>query len=995
MASSWILHESRPRYLRRNGGPARNSTISMAEVVGIAVGGSVALFIVLSTIAIFSCRWRHRRRGKRAFEANEHENADVGARHATESAQPPEIALSRRLSFNSFQPLDDADVVWGDDAGIQIHQPTKKTAKLERNLSRSLSQKAFFRVSSVRESWPLASDNLIPLALLPTQSTMVLSPVAPPGYIIEEKGPDGSTSRLSRRKSGISVDTTRSKSPVIISGRGSLDSSKSHSPTKSLQTSPKRSPAKETVDVPMLQSYKLQREATSNTQLSTILRSTSQRLRATHRISLIRTVTTTGNFPGIPPPNRLPTPPRNMTAAIHEELIDREFSENFRRTQVTQSIEEIDENEYTESLRSSIFDCYLRRTPSPGRKAQLTFESVASEHQSKSPTPSDESQNSLCAENVSDVVFLSPLSSPSKSLRGEKRQEIDRSSDGSAVERQTFIHEDSRASVSVFSAVIPNSRHNDLNDPPQQIPLTDDPFYSSFKTSKPGIPSTKIQGPRPVSFRKATFVHEATSTRPSSSPLGESIGNIQTQTKNLDPSPESLPVRGLSETNPFQWNPQEAIRSAFFQSGPRPKSPRRRGYKRSTVMRISTASVHSPRAASITENFNVRDEASQPQQLKFKIRKFKRPISLPPESPSPLPSGTVGQRSSYRPPSALKFEPVLSIHDLAPKLLESSPTLDLEDVRSTGIYSSTLSGIIHRMDQGFAAAGSDEEVFSTRPMIQAKISPLIIQSHNSIVSRIPGPVASMLPSSGRSCPRERTAHRQVRDSHCVTKERRRKREVEEAEDIDSDTFTAQSKDHRGARGMDWEFDDSGSPAGKRMSNWDTELTPVKEVSTLSVTSLFANCPTSEEKVMNFPAIRTTGNALGIMGLTCPSLGFEVETDQFNLNDSVGNVDSVTSEDLHRGVEVAKQRLSADIDIMSHPETIRKGPLSIEFEALRPILGHPPSMSSFSSLSGPVLASQSMFEPADKWKSNLESFEGSKRWSDVMTKPATGIENGTS
>lgn len=697
MASKWSRHIYAPTLIQRNGSPATGASLPLAAIVGIVVGISlVVLSISGALIVIYHLRRQHRRQGRQIVQTNEHGHVDMDIKSALRSTQPPEISFSRRLSSNPFLPLRDADVAqeWAD------HNVPQEPVKAKR----SASQRSFFRVPAVRGSWPLASSNLIPLAILPNQSTMVLSPVAPPGYVIEDRGPNRSSSRLSRRKSAISVDTTRPISPKVTKRRGSADSSPSQSPAKSPKRSPRRSPARETLGAPPVMPHKPQRRATSETQFSTILRSTSLRLKAAHRQSLQRTMTTIGKFPGMPPPDRLPTPPRGLATESRVELI---------------------EKDYAESVRSSVFDCYTTHTPSPGKEIELTFEEPPVKPMS--PTPS--SGDSLC-ETTPEVTIPAPLTSPSKNLRsprGEKRHSRRISSAGNAGDIPSTNVKDTTATKSTATEFKIQIDKKGL-DLPHHISLASDPFYSSVRGSKPIIPHSRVQGPRPMCFRKATFGHETTSDRPASfcSPLRESTGNVQLMPKKQDTSPPSSPTRSPDrdsiEPNPFQWSPEEARKMRANSTSPKHPSSRRRGHKRSNVVRISGL-MASSRPPSIVEAVDEEDN-TQPK-LKFNVPQSSGRISVPPKSPSPSPSGLSGRRSSLRPLSSLKFEPTFIVPELVPRSLSMSPTLGLVDNRSSGIYSPTLSMCNFYTEQ---KGESEDELFNTRPLTLTK-RPASVQSH--------------------------------------------------------------------------------------------------------------------------------------------------------------------------------------------------------------------------------------------------------------------------
>lgn len=715
MAIAWLRSTS---IVRRDG----FESIPLAAIIGIVVGATLVFSSVVGTLIVVYClRKKHGQNARRTSTSSNLGQAEMDIKTALRCTHPPECRPSNRhpnnperrpstrnpnnperrpsnrISNNPFMPLGDQNLgpEWADR---EVPQPTKA--------KRTMSQRSFFRVSVVRDSWPLASNNLIPLAILPNQSTMVLSPVAPPGYIIEDRGPNRSSSRLSRRKSAISVDTTRSQSPKITRRRGSAGTtSPSHSPSKSPKRSPRRSAVRDMFGSP---TAPLKRRATSETQLSTILRSTSQRLKASHRQSLIRTLTTIGIYPGPPPPTRLPTPPRGL--------------------KVTESREELIDREYSESLRGSFLDCYTNRTPSPDKDVKVTFDEP--NYQPQSPTTSSTSGDSLCIRKKVDVVVPTSLNSPSKSLQGQKRRKV-------GVQSDIVSENDSPMALKDLRIVIPAAKATSLPksgssfDPSMPISFSNDPFYSSWQSSDSVIPPARVQGPRPM-FRKATFGDTLLSQPPigSYNPLKESTGNVQSQPKQRSFSPVSSPERSAdsnqTEPNLFQWSPQESSpRSRPGSTSPTHAANRRRGHKRSNVVRISTNLKAPSRPPSIIESI---DEENVQPVLKFNIPKSVARLSAPPKSPTPSPSTISNRKLATRPPSLLKFEPILTIPDLSPRSIDISPMLGQEDVRSDGFYSSA-----YNSEEG-RGCGPSDQFFNTRPLTLTK-SPASGQTYSEIFAK--------------------------------------------------------------------------------------------------------------------------------------------------------------------------------------------------------------------------------------------------------------------
>ncbi|KAH8751428.1 hypothetical protein BGZ57DRAFT_728847, partial [Hyaloscypha finlandica] len=545
--------------------PVGSATLPLSTIIGIAVGGAFGIFAILASIGIVLARRKHGLKMRQMAEVRENgiENTNVGK--AFRSTRPPEICFSRRLSLIQFLNLEEgiSTYDWASQDLATQDLPMAKAKRRSTHLT-------FLRRSSMRDSWPLASN--MQMALQQGQSTIAQSQVAPPGYVIEEpKVPRISSSRLSRKKStAIHQEHANTVSDVPA-------------------TTPLRA---------------IHRRSTSENQLSTILRSTSQRLKAAHRRSLTRTMSAFGRYPGSPPTDRLTTPPRELATESHETLVGKHFPE---------------------SLAGPICDSYRTRSLSPPKRNLRRSQPVTP--RPNSPTPSNESRDSLCGDKTPDVVTPASLTSPSKHLRGERKQQV-------------------QPSLESIGGQDPLRQKKGI----QRISLASDPFYSSVKSSKPVMPNPQIQGPRPqppLYIRKATFGQEATFERPQSfcSPLKDVSGNKQH-------TPKSFQAESPTP-NPFQWSPQEAMQTRATQTSPVTKRPsqRRKGHKRSHVVRMSV-----PRPLSSVEVVPEEEDEDSPLSLESpRLPAIRRLEPMKNKSPSP------GFRLSARPPSSAIFNPTMKI----------------------------------------------------------------------------------------------------------------------------------------------------------------------------------------------------------------------------------------------------------------------------------------------------------------------------------------------
>lgn len=497
--------------------PIASRTISLGAISGIAIGGALLLFTILITISIIHVKKKHRWETKNFHKASGDGNTNINLETVLRSTRPPDISIARRLSFDPFLPLpeDDNRNEWTKNDGVQRPTLAKSTP---------LPQRRFFRMSSV--SWPLMSND--PVGFLPGQPAMVLSPVAPPGYVVQEsKWPKRISPRLRRKNS--------------------QDSPKSVSPTKD--------------PYPMdIMSYKkIHRRPASDNQLSTILGSNSKRLKAAQRhFSLAPTLSRLGQPPGPPPSERLPTPPMRKFTASRAELISQDD---------------------VESVGSSICDVYSQ-TPSPKKRHQRAY----SKGSPIAPITHRilETKDSLCVSYTPDVVTLTPLHPPSKSSSQSAQRLLTNQGLGGAKEISALIHQENRAPLYARG---PQDITNDYKilSPPQLISLLGDPFYSAASSSKSIMANSPMQGPCPIDSRRTISGQRAPSERPANS--WSTPRNAQSTSKRKLPGP-----RMTSEPNLFQCFPQGAMHARATQTSPKQPNIKRKGHKRSNIIRMSNLS---------------------------------------------------------------------------------------------------------------------------------------------------------------------------------------------------------------------------------------------------------------------------------------------------------------------------------------------------------------------------------------------------------------------
>ncbi|CAG8972761.1 hypothetical protein HYALB_00006853 [Hymenoscyphus albidus] len=596
----------------------------MGAMIGIVVAAAIVLLVALVLLGRLFARQSDRRKRKKIAEEIQANEEQTNFESALDATGPSGNNLTRSVcSVLAF---------YGGNDDVERGQVIRELSMAK--VRTSSESKHHFRIA-VRDSWPLAN---IPMSLLPGQQlTMTLNQVAPPGYVVQ---PD---SKWPRRNSSRSSRSSKNSSIKVAV----------HSPERSfpqLSSSPIKSLSKR---------RRNQRRSTSETQLTRILRSTSQRLEAAQKQTLTRTLTTFSKFPGSPPKDPLPTPPLKNQNESSEVLIGTSFFE---------------------SPGSSVYEAYMARTPSTGK----ADEKHVSDKRDKSATSSVVSDDSLCEMAAPDLVIPGLLTSPSKQSKTAPQKEAttgdisiaedDPKKEAVVVAQKyrmiisnfdttSMQNKKSRVSTTAFGK---HRSFQNINSEPHRISLAGDPFYSQVKSSKPVFPKTDLQGPRPLYVRKATFGQEATTERPPSytSPLRDISGNAQGPLKALEQ--QSLPSPNDADRNPFQWSPQEAMQERPRQSSPKRNGSKRKGHKRSNVIRMSNLSS---RPQSVLSVDVVPEEPEEdPSILEFNIPKT-APLRLisPSKSPSPSPS-TVSRRLSGRPPSIPTFNPMLTIPDLTTPL---------------------------------------------------------------------------------------------------------------------------------------------------------------------------------------------------------------------------------------------------------------------------------------------------------------------------------------
>lgn len=607
-------------------------SLPLSTVIGIIVGGSVAIILCASYWLIRRLRKKdkiERARLRDVEPTGEHKelHSIIRSRIPREISRPM-LGLSIIPSHPSIQ----------SDGSIRLDSISRQTIDdleddppLARVDTRRLSPtKALSRFSTgIRDSWPLANAGQMPNALHSlsrlqhhSTSTITLNQVAPPGYMIppDPQYPSRAYSRGSKTKVLKDADRPNAR-------------------------------ARRRND---------RRAVASENQLSTILRSTSERLNHRSRShsrgkSLSRTLTSFSRS-GPPPPTRWPSPTR-IGNESQEVLIDKMSSTTRKSSKSTASVD-------SSTLEEII--C----TPNPRRKVArapgMTFQKSEI-----SPAGSSGSDDSMFTAPLPEAVMPAPLTSPSKRVcRGLNRPGSIRS-DSATTSTSSLIQKGSRASVLAFG--VPASRHSQAS---LHVPAASDPFYSGGQ-SNASFPSLgSFREPRPLYIRKSGPQKSLSFISPlkEMSPLQDISGNIQTPTRR---DVRSSPVPPVD--NPFSWSPQ-AMQSSRRSSPLRSDQVRKKGHKRSMTIRMS---VQPSRPTSVA----VVPEESEEEMSPFRFHapsagvRMVEPSKSPSLSPNPESQGVTN-----RPPSSPVFQPHIFVppRNSVMGRTTTSPTKDLQ------IFSPTL-----------------------------------------------------------------------------------------------------------------------------------------------------------------------------------------------------------------------------------------------------------------------------------------------------------------
>lgn len=619
-----------------------STTLPIGAIIGIACGGGVFIFGLLTILLIYCARRRNRRVKRSKGRPDLDEDAAVG--NEMRSVHSLERNRTKSSADNPFR------------------DPSLRTAPSHSNLSAATStinllppHQISYSVTKFHDSWPLvdwAPNQSIPFA----QPQGLQTP--PAQKVTNLPAQQRSAPHHYKQPSWSQIPTV----PLTSDGDVYNPVSSSAKPTEKRQDdeevlahirpqtlilelqpiAPKQAQISPTRSSP-------QRRSVSDNHLSSILRSTSQRLRDAK--GLPRAASILSQVSGQPPSEKPPTPRQ----------------EHHRTMSLTER------SEYEESVKSSVLEMFSR-TPSPAKQ-------IATGPRADASTPTKKGQSLQKGEmsdedslygDTPDMVIPAALTSPSKSgLRSEQRHRMRISSAESPVSIR--IDKNNRTSTSAFDgrnifAKSVGDSSIDKRDASSNV----DPFVSSQSLADRDV--SKISPPRPqLAQRKTTFGQ----SRNSNVSL-DSATALKIVSGNGSPLKSAVKLQSPT-TATFDWSKESNLVVKQTPSPQQPKILKKRGHQRSKTIRLS--GLQRPRSVSVLKEENEDDSGTESAVEQPSPERAASPTSVYSKS-----------QYSARPLSVTKFPTFLAPPTISLSASEDSPTLGgTRSNISRGSYSATMS----------------------------------------------------------------------------------------------------------------------------------------------------------------------------------------------------------------------------------------------------------------------------------------------------------------
>ena len=603
-----------------NGDTVGTTVLPIGTIIGIAIIGSVILFGGLTMVIMHYLRSRYKQKsGTRDLDLSDDNEEDI--LNALRSTRPSEQGLVTRISSQPFK-LGTRSLTqeWTEN---HFHDPQLDKSKL-------MPPVYAFEVTGLRDSWPL-------VGWVEAPSTVPLSTSKHP--LINLGSPDR---RTSYSAFPLSVDNetswpqhTLSRSSFYTRGNDGRPIRRSGHSAKSSITSLKKLPST--------------RKSVSDNQLTSILRSTSQRLKNTQRRPFSRSLSVLSQVSGAPPTVQPPSQPVDKRGENWEALI------------------ETDDVSVIDSVQSSVLNS-ISQTPSPQKMAVHTPDEIKGNEKEASPTTSEVSESdSLCPSRTPDLFIPAALTSPSKrGARADRRCEMTISSmDGPL----TTVRKDNRHSLVAEGSIdiIYDTQSSNQNDP-----------FVPADTRAKAVPKPRsVKGPRPLVKQQAIMEKDPNSKghKTITSPFVVVSGNQKSLTK---PKPALTDLPGRTQENPFQWSPQ-CSPSSVLSPCQKPMGIKPKGHRRRRIVRLS----HLTRPASVAVVLEEPEGGSTPPCINDTNEIQKSDIHSSEELMSTLMNQNHSKTPNTRPPSIPIFEPFLAV--------PSTGTSTDGKISSGGSYSATMS----------------------------------------------------------------------------------------------------------------------------------------------------------------------------------------------------------------------------------------------------------------------------------------------------------------
>lgn len=617
---------NRLRTARSTTGTTGITTLSTGAIIGIAIGGGAIVFGVLTFMLIRLARKRHRRNDIRR-------TLDLDADEVTDEMRS--TALSDiYLNNPPKRPIYTAEQ--HAQSGWVEKDPQRGPMSSEINLL-----PPSYHITGLRDSWPLVS---------------LTSPLAP------QMTPDGKPISPSMAEASFYAAAAAAKADLPFP----QPSEQSHTGTPSLSVgaSIRHSQSAQPLALPD-RKRSFNRRSVSDNQLTSILRSTSQRLRDAQRRPMSRAMSVLSQVSGQPPEGKLPSPPKMPAGGSHEALVTTDQTED-----------------YAESVKSSVLDMFST-SPSPGKMVSRSAGSGITRGRTP-PAENLSDDDSMYGGATPDMVIPAALTSPSKNrVRSEQRHRMRISSAESPVSIK--IRENNRTSTAAFGG---RDIFTDAQGPKQRSTSNSSIPQDTIQKSTGGQ-SLRTRDRRMGTERKTTFGHDQPSVRSESPTLP-----LQTVSGNK-PSPNAAFPGDKLLMHPFQWTKDTQL---VVKRSPNPQKPtisKMRGHQRSKTIRLSGLPVLPRYVDALVEES---ESELSPKVDNFAAARNTSKMSkliIPPKSDK-APESPISEYSKVntsRPPSIAQFPAFLGAPGPSnPQTL--SPALSGADEsrhKSSPSYSATMS----------------------------------------------------------------------------------------------------------------------------------------------------------------------------------------------------------------------------------------------------------------------------------------------------------------